>query len=89
MKHDAQNKEGRAWRESMAGSIEALVYGTVIYAVVALVRLFTVLPSESARPLTQDSEGGYGYRPKAKLGPRSSLDYDGRPNTTASCLLWK
>lgn len=43
--------------------------------------------SQSARPLTQDSDGGYGYRPKVKLGPRPSLDYDGRPNTTASRLL--
>ncbi|KAL9119711.1 MAG: hypothetical protein Q9187_003738, partial [Circinaria calcarea] len=40
--------------------------------------------SQSARPLTEDSDGGYGYRPRVKLGPRPSLDYDSRPNTTAS-----
>ena len=43
--------------------------------------------SQSARPLTQDSDGAYGYKTKVKLGPRPSLDYDGRPNTTASRLL--
>ena len=40
--------------------------------------------SQSIRPLTQDSDGGYVPRPKVKLGPRPSLDYDGRPKATGS-----
>ena len=42
--------------------------------------------SQSARPLTQDSFGGYHYRSKTKLGPRPSLEYSGRPSITSSYL---
>ena len=39
---------------------------------------------QSTRPLIRNSEDGYGYRPKVKLGPRPSLEYSGRPNRANS-----
>ena len=39
---------------------------------------------QSTRPLIRNSEDGFGYRPKVKLGPRPSLEYSGRPNRANS-----
>ncbi|KAI9872051.1 MAG: hypothetical protein M1830_002120, partial [Pleopsidium flavum] len=40
--------------------------------------------SQSTRPTTRDLHGAYIYKPKVKLGPRPSLDTDGRPHTSGS-----
>ncbi|MCJ1350896.1 MAG: hypothetical protein MMC33_000877 [Icmadophila ericetorum] len=39
---------------------------------------------QSTRPSTRDSEDGYSYRPKVRLGPRPSLDYGSRSSSTTS-----
>lgn len=42
--------------------------------------------SQSTRPSAWDLDRAIGYRPKVKVGPRPSLDYNGRPRTSGALV---